>query len=195
MRIITKRIIVIGLVLVSIKAFPQKDNCAIEGINQKLMKVYKKDKGIREQLMPLLESYQEDGKGKLKFLILALKMNRLDQRNQKVVLKLIGDCGWPEPLSKAAHNTIFLVLQHSSDSLRQQYFPMVQKLANKSFLKLEDEALLFDRMQMNAGLAQKYGTQTFTNAEGNNQIWPVENLDSLENYREKMGLPSTDVYV
>ena len=172
----------------------QNKNCDTNAINEQLLDIEEDDQKIRKKLMPVLGRYQEDGSGMLKFLFLAWKMNRQDERNQRRVTKMFDECGWKEDLNAASHSTLFLVLQHSPDSMMRRYYPTVQEYSEKGLLEPDAPATMFDRLQMNAGLAQRFGTQTFVDDQNRNLLWPVENQDSLSVWRSQVGLPSMETY-
>ena len=169
-------------------------SCDINILNEELSLIHQKDQQIRNELMPVLGQYQKDGSGQLKLFSLALKMNRQDKQNQEYILSMLEKCGWPEALNEQSHNTVFLVLQHSPDSIMKAYFPQVQKMVKKGILLPDDEAIMLDRILMDEGKPQRYGSQTFA-ANNINYIWPIESLDSLESFRKEVGLPSMEDYI
>jgi len=173
----------------------QKVTCDIDALNHQLEEIDRNDQEVRREFMPVLEQYQKDGSGKLNFFRLALKMQRADKDNQAFILKMFEKCGWPDAINTEAHKTIFLVLQHSPDSIMRKYFKQVQSKVEQGLLAPDDEAIMYDRLQMNAGLPQKYGSQTFAAANNVNYIWPIENLDSLATFRSQVKLPSMDAYM
>ena len=173
----------------------QKVNCNLEKLEASLVKIEKRDQETRNELMPVLAKYQEDGSGKLKLLMLAMKSQRHDEKNQEFIVEMFNKCGWPDSLSKDAHNTIFLVLQHSPDSLMRKFFPEVQHKVALGLLAPDDEAIMFDRLQMHAGLPQRYGSQTFASSDDKNYIWPVEDVENLDAIRAEVGLPNMDAYI
>lgn len=184
--------ILIGIVLSGCNS--QSIHCEKLSIERELQDIHEKDQNIRRELMPILGKYQADGSGKLKLMMLALKMERQDQENQEYLLELFKRCGWPEDLNREAHSTIYLVLQHSPDSIMREYYPMVEAFAAKGFLDPDDPATMYDRLLMNAGKPQRYGTQTFADNKNRNLLWPVGNSDSLEIHRADVGLPPMETY-
>lgn len=169
-------------------------SCDIRILDEQLAEIRKQDQEIRKELMPVLGKYQDDGSGKLKLMTLALKMENRDQKNLEFVSEMLEKCGWSHDLSNESHHTVFLVLQHSPDSAMRKYFPLVQQKVTLGYLLPDDEATMYDRLQMRAGLAQKYGTQTFADPQNRNLVWPVENPDSLEVWRSQVGLPTMETY-
>jgi len=168
-------------------------DCDIKTLNNQLIEMKEKEQSIRREVMPLIAQNQKDGSGGLKLFSLATKMNKIDEKNQKVLQGILNKCDWPGELSEDAHKSVFLILQHSPDSLMRKYYPMVKLRSETGSLLPDDPATMFDRLQMNARKPQRYGTQTF---QKNNQnvIWPIQSIDSLELLRTSVGLPSMEAY-
>jgi hypothetical protein len=173
----------------------QQGSCDTNRLNEKLTKIEQRDQEVRMQFLSILDAFQKDGSKKLKFISLALKMQRADKKNQAFLLEMLEQCGWSDALNKEAHNTVFLVLQHSPDSIMENYFPMVQTMVLKNLLAPDNEAMMYDRLQMNAGLPQKYGSQAFSDTSNVNYIWPIEQVDSVDFYRASVKLPSMQQYL
>jgi hypothetical protein len=172
----------------------QPIDCNVEALQVDLISMRDKEQAIREELMPVMAQYQEDGSGKMKLFTLAMQMEKQDAANQERLQAIFSQCGWPEALNAKAHESIYLILQHSPDSLMRRYFPMVQAYAGKGLLSPDDPATMYDRLQMRAGLPQRYGTQTFPDAQNRNLVWPVEDAERLAEYRDSVGLPSMSAY-
>lgn len=172
----------------------QEVDCGIDKLNSQLIELYEKDQAIRKELMPVLGQYQKDGSGQMKLLRLAMQMEKQDKQNQQQVQTIIAQCGWPVALAPKAHNTLFLVLQHAPDELMKQHYPTVLAYARQGILEANDAATMFDRLQMRAGKYQRYGTQTFQDDQNRNLVWPIEEIESLNQRRDSVGLPSMEKY-
>jgi len=183
------------LVLIPVMSCAQKEvDCSIASLNHHLISMEHLDQEIRMELMPLLAKNQEDGSGGLKLFSLVTKMQKQDEENQRNLIAILEKCGWPKELSREAHTAIFLILQHSPDATIQQYYPTVKEMTRLGYLDPDDEATMFDRLQMFAGKPQRYGTQTFENHKKENAVWPVQHIDSLPYLRKSVGLPTMETY-
>lgn len=190
--------LMIGFILIGItlsSCYSQEIDCSIEALNEQLIEIRQKDQSIRTKLMPVLAQYQKDGSGQMKLFSLAMKMEKQDEENQQVIKSIFEQCGWPESLSAEAHGTIFLVLQHAPDELMRQYYPQVSLYAEKGLLEPNDQATMFDRLQMRAGKYQRFGTQTFQDDQNRNLVWPIEDVEALQERRDSVGLPSMEAYL
>lgn len=119
-----------------------------------------------------------------------LKMEEVDAECQKIVFELI-DNGIPQGLSEESYETIWLVVQHADVKAQKKYLPEFWKLSETGLLSASDCATMEDRVLMNRGKAQKYGTQCRMINE-TIYLWPVKNPDKVESLRKTVGLPSLE---
>ncbi|NNE27921.1 MAG: hypothetical protein HKN09_13840 [Saprospiraceae bacterium] len=76
-------------------------------------------------------------------------------------------------------NTIWLVIQHSPyNEYREQYLPFLKEWKNKGYLDGGHIALMEDRINMNNGIPQIYGSQIVKNQQTDE--WVVYDLASPE---------------
>ncbi|MEO1052965.1 MAG: DUF6624 domain-containing protein [Bacteroidota bacterium] len=176
-------------------SYAQKVDCHIDSLNRELLAMEEEDQAVRRELMPALAQYQQDGSGKMELITIAMKMENIDQQNQARLKAIFGQCGWPNELSEEAHQAVFLILQHSDDSLMRAHFPRLTDMRDKGYISASDWGTMLDRLLMNEGKPQKYGTQSFADKDNVNLIWPVANADSLEVWRKTIGLPDMETYI
>ena len=128
----------------------------------------------------------------------ALQQERADSTNLVAVERILNAYGWPSGLSEEANNAIFLVIDHSNLETMNKYLPVFKDAVKRGVLPMNDLVTLEDRMLMNAGKPQLYGTQAYsTTKDGKNTIyiWPVDNPDSLNGRRASVGLPTIEEYL
>ncbi|MEL4309136.1 hypothetical protein JMA43_13645 [Joostella sp. CR20] len=125
-------------------------------------------------------------------------MREIDSINLVEVEKIIQEFGYPgkELVGEPANETVFYVIQHS-DKI-EQYLPIIRKAANNGDISMRKLAMMEDRYLMQNRKEQIYGTQIRgqKDKEGNwiHFVWPIENPDSVNIIREKIGLESIEEY-
>jgi hypothetical protein len=105
--------------------------------------------------------------------------------------------GWPRraEVGDSAAKSAWLILQHTPDSAWQAaMLPELVKLGQQREIPLSEVALLIDRVLVNEGKPQRYGSQ-FSLADGLLVPAPVEDLRTLDERRASMGLPPMAEYV
>ena len=169
-------------------------NCTIPVLNQRLIEMKATEQKLRRELMPVLADFQKDGSRQMEMLQLAMKMKEVDQKNLEAIKVILNDCGWLEALDEEAHNALFIILQHGDYETMKQYYPTVAQMMEKGKLAKDDWAAMTDRLLMNEGKLQIYGTQTFADGQNGNWVWPVEKPEELPSRRTAVGLPDMETY-
>lgn len=128
----------------------------------------------------------------------ALKMEETDNANLAVVSHIIDIYGWPSGLSEEANKAIFLVIDHSDLKTMEKYRKTFHDAVKKGYLPMNDLVTMEDRMLMNSGRPQKYGTQAYSVEENGHAViyvWPVEEPDKLNELRRSVGLGPIENYL
>ena len=128
----------------------------------------------------------------------ALKMEETDSANLASVSHILDTYGWPSGLSDEANNAIFLVIDHSDLKTMNKYIGLFRDAVEKGYLQMNDLVTMEDRMLMNEGKPQKYGTQAYSLVEDGKTvtyIWPVEDPDKLDALRKSVGLMPIESYL
>lgn len=173
---------------------------AIVGCNRQydriLEEVYDKDQAVREWTVLSSLSYDE-------IVAYSTEMALTDSLNQVTVFGILDKEGWPARLSDKANQAIWLVIDHSDLATRRKYLDLVKAKAEEGVLDKSDYATLNDRVLMEEGKPQIYGTQikiTGTIIFGEEQtlpmyLWPVEDPAALDSLRSSIGLPPIEEYL
>jgi len=130
------------------------------------------------------------------------EMERVDSLNQATVFGILDKKGWPSHLSDKANRAIWIVIDHSDLAYRSKYLGLVKEKAEQGVLDKTDYAILNDRVLMEEGKPQIYGTQvkmaaTIVDDEITMQffLWPVENPYALDSLRNTVGLSAIEEYL
>ena len=130
------------------------------------------------------------------------EMERVDSLNQATVFGILDKEGWPSHLSDKANRAIWIVIDHSDLAYRSKYLYLVKEKAEEGVLDKTDYAILKDRVLMEEGKPQIYGTQikmaaTIVDDEIALQLylWPVENPAALDSLRSTVGLSPIKEYL
>ena len=121
----------------------------------------------------------------------------VDHENQVLVVSLIEKCGWPQKatVGERGMSAVFLVIQHASKDLREKYFPLIKASAEKGELSLRSVAMMEDRMLMENGKHQKYGTQLISHNNGPLQLHPIADEANVNKRRAAMSMEPIEDYL
>jgi hypothetical protein len=123
--------------------------------------------------------------------------HNFDEENQRMVLSIIKKCGFPQSpiIDNAGLETIFLVIQHGSKEMRSKYLNHFINLSRKGEFSRSIVALMEDRVLMDSGKKQKYGSQVIQSTTGVWELYPVDNIDSVNVRRRRIGLNTLEEYL
>ena len=158
-------------------------------VDSLLRTIGKKDQAVREAF---IRAYTTGVSGDT-LLAVSEKMKAVDAENQRAVFGILETTGWPAGLSRPANNAIFLVIDHAGQPDREKYLPLLAQKADEGVVDRGQYATLFDRVRMDRGLPQVYGTQSVMFADretGDDKcyLWPVEQPDRVDSLRMSAGL-------
>ena len=121
-----------------------------------------------------------------------IKFAKEDHRNQELVISIIEKCGMPtlKEVDQKQMDAIWLGLQHSTKEIRKKYFPQVEKAVKNGDLSKGQYALMKDRMLMDEGKPQIYGSQI-----ENGKLYKLENPKTVNERRKEMGMESIEDYL
>lgn len=121
-----------------------------------------------------------------------IKYAKEDHRNQELVISIIEKCGMPtlKEVDQRRMDAIWLGLQHSTKEIRKKYFPQVEKAVKNGDLSKGQYALMKDRMLMDEGKPQIYGSQI-----ENGKLYELENPKTVNERRKEMGMEPIEDYL
>ncbi len=128
----------------------------------------------------------------------ASKMGEIDAENRRYIRSLVSEVGWIDvdrfgPRSSA---DAFLLVQHSGDlGLMMAALPLIEKDARRFPDYAQPYTLLYDRVQIDLGGKQRYGTQLHTDDSGNPAVLPLEDPARVDEFLKDLKLPPLSEYL
>jgi hypothetical protein len=122
---------------------------------------------------------------------LAAEWQRIDEENTRWLAEVLSSCGWPGRtlVGEEGAEAAWLLAQHADrDPARQRAFlHALRSAAGQGEASRTNLAYLEDRVRVNAGQPQLYGTQ-FTVTDGEIGPSPIEDRQRLDERRAEAGL-------
>ncbi|MGW3039610.1 DUF6624 domain-containing protein [Kitasatospora sp. NPDC001159] len=123
---------------------------------------------------------------------------RLTTRHGDRLAEIMAEHGWPteRTVGADAARAAWLVAQHADRQLdvqRRAVVLMAEAVASGA-ASARDLAFLQDRLAVNEGREQRYGTQIGAVADGRPVPWPCEDPDWLDERRAEVGIEPFDEY-
>jgi hypothetical protein len=157
-------------------------------LTKQLDSIYDLDQTDRQKLMLLIK---KDGLRSKKVRNLWSKIEELDAVNLLEVKSILDQYGWlgVEAIGKKGNAALFLVIQHADQQTREKYLPMMRTAAKQNRAALSDLALLEDRLALEQGKKQLYGSQMgFNEKTQRYYVLPIEKPEHVDERRKSMGL-------
>jgi hypothetical protein len=109
----------------------------------------------------------------------------IDHENLEIIVSFLEKCGIPtlDEVNDVQMAAIWAVLQHSNNKYRKMYLPLLEKAADNGDMKWSTIALIKDRVLMDDGLPQVYGTQIL-----NGELWTLTEPEYVDKRRAEVGL-------
>lgn len=119
------------------------------------------------------------------------KIKPTDSVNLAHFVKIIERIGWPTKsmVGTLGANTAFLIIDHADRETMEKYFPFIEEAAKSGEASLKNYATLKDRILVNRGKKQLYGTQRYWDGTlGKFVYFPIEDENNLNKRRMAVGL-------
>jgi hypothetical protein len=114
------------------------------------------------------------------------------------VKKILDEKGWlgPDTVGYYGNVTLFLVIQHADPQTRVKYIPMLRDAVKKGKARPQDLALMEDRVLIEKGEKQIYGSQLTMNSETKTmELAPMIDPDNVDKRRSEVGLEPLAEYL
>lgn len=121
----------------------------------------------------------------------------LEQQNTEALEFLLKKCGFPN-LQNAGEDgmqTVWSLLQNVPVETRSVYFPRVIEASKNGDLERQDVALMQDKMLMDYGKPQLYGSQVLRDDSGNFTLYNLDKPAQVDARREIMGMTPLKEYL
>ncbi|MBG6235726.1 hypothetical protein IWX76_002294 [Pedobacter sp. CAN_A7] len=162
---------------------------------KQLEAIFDADQNPRQQLMVLIAKHGVASK-EVKDIWPVIQRN--DVENLVKVKALLEQYGWlsGEVLGAKANAALFLVIQHADLKTWEEYVPLMREAVRNKAANAADLAKLEDRLALEQGKKQLYGTQLGKDVTTNRYyVFPIEDPDRIDARRKAMGLDSMRLHL
>lgn len=172
-------------------ALPLKESQNFDSLKRELGYIWDRNLELRDQVIPTVKEF---GFESPEMKSLDRKLATFDSTALNRVVEIIEEYGWlgKSEVGDIGSTTIFLVIQHARDpNVRILYFPLFERSAQQGESNLSDMAAMKDRILIEQGKEQLYGTQSRM-VNGKLELFPVEDENWLNERRKEVGLKEID---
>jgi len=169
------------------------------GYNMPLVKqldtIYRDDQSDRLKLDSVTKKFGYNSK---EMDALQYSMGQKDSINVIKVKAILDNYGWlgADKVGRRGNLCLFLVIQHADQEDQKKYLPMMREAVEKGKANASNLALLEDRLALEEGKKQIYGSQVALDTKtGKYYINPIEDEPNVNNRRADVGLEPLEYYV
>jgi hypothetical protein len=156
--------------------------------------VFKMDQQYRRPLEPAIKKYGWDSP---QVDSLEELMGRQDSIDQVIVTHILDTYGWvgTDSIGPSGSSTLWAVIQHSDLDVQQKYLPMMRTAVQQGRAHASELAYLEDRVALQEGRKQSYGTQFRLNEKTKKYfVAPIEDEPNVNRRRAAIGLGPLEDY-
>lgn len=128
-----------------------------------------------------------------------MKWKQVSVANTDRLREIIREHGWPgfELVGQGGATHAWLLAQHSDQQLdfQREAVDLLADAVQAGDADPSHLAYLTDRVRMNEGREQVYGTQMAGMADGSPYPWPIESADQVDQRRREVGLEPLADYI
>lgn len=121
-----------------------------------------------------------------------------DSINLIKVEKILENYGWlgSDIIGENGNRTLFLVIQHSKLEIQEKYLPIIKEAVRNGKAKASHAALMEDRVLIERGEKQIYGSQLEMDYKTKNYVLsPMIDPDNVDKRRSEVGLQPISEYL
>jgi len=121
--------------------------------------------------------------------------NKIRVKRRKRILRIIKKSGWPKysQVGEISGDGVFYILQHDRTKYMRKYINQFKEAAMINEASKGNYAMMLDRILVNSGKKQLYGTQ-LTYLDNRKVFFPIENPENINKRRSEMELSPIESY-
>lgn len=157
-----------------------------------------KNKKLEKEILQMAQIDQKIRKVYVKDSSLSKQVEKIDTSNLKKMKKIVKEFGWPtiSLVGKKASHLAWLLIQHADKDVdfQEHCLELIIRAGGNNDVSKANIAFLTDRVLVNRGKPQIYGTQFYEDRTG--KILPriISNAETLDERRKEIGLESFKAY-
>ena len=187
-----KNLLTSCILFLTIQVFGQ--TLQTESLKKELSEIYKSDQLYRAEMAKIKPT-------DLKIVELVNKQNKIDSINLIRVVKVLDSIGYPAKslYGDSAGLGAYHVIQHSTTEYQEKYLPIFERAAQQNEIERKWVAMMIDRVRVDKGLKQIYGTQIIPIKDPKTgyltnkaEIAAIEDEENVNKRRAEVGLGSIE---
>lgn len=160
----------------------------LDSVKTLLEQDYRTSLSLRQNVMQTIKTFGYKSKEMDSLNCVIQHFDSLALRRTINILETYGWLGKSE-IGFVANQTLYLTIQHADKSHREKYYPLLETSAKNGESNLFDMATMKDRILVDNGKQQIYGTQK----DNEGRFYPIADIKGLNKRRRQVGLEALKV--
>jgi uncharacterized protein DUF6624 len=186
------------VILILIAALVVVDGVGCSSVSAPHASASHRDSALRRELLAMVDADQRvrEGFGLQMEPEKVAEMRAIDAKHTARMKAVVAQYGWPgrSLVGDDGTHAAWLLVQHADVSFMAQCLPLMERAVSAGEASPKDYAYLLDRVRMNQGKPQVYGTQFTSGADGKLVLHPIDDPEHVDKRRRAVGLPSMAEY-
>jgi hypothetical protein len=165
-----------------------------EQLRTELEKIFEADQALRAEAMTTAKTH---GRSSPEYESVRQRGLEMDRKHIARLTEIIEQHGWPgrSLVGATASKAAFFVIQHADSTTQRKYLHLVRDASRAGELDRSLPPLLEDRLLMEEGKPQIYGTQIARGENGRPELWPIDDAEHVDERRASVGLEPLSEYL
>ncbi len=180
------RLILLTMIIAFVSFSFFKNTRCLSHLKEELLEMVKEDQQLR------MQTIGNDDKS------LWDEIEKIDKQHALRMHEILDHYGWPgiDRVGIEGSNAAWLLIQHADHDilLQQRALQLMEKEVEKANASATDFAYLVDRILINSGKLQKYGTQ-LQELNGHLVPKPLEDATNVDQLRKELGMQPLHEYI
>ncbi len=190
-----KTLLLCPLLLIASIILRAQENIQLPSLKAQIDSLYQVDQQVQ---LDFIAAYQR-GATMDSIMIYENIKNETFKRHIPIVKNIIATYGYPsiEKVGKESATNFFPLIQHADSDVNFQsdMLPIIKEQVEKGLINGADYAFLYDRIKVNTGKKQLYGTQLTYNEKHIAVPKPLKFKNGVNKRRAELGMESLEDYL
>jgi hypothetical protein len=143
-----------------------------------------------------IDTGKKYGYNSAQFFLIGNKIQKTDSINILKIRAILDKYGWlgEDVIGKDGNRTLAIIMIHTDVQIQEKYYPLMKKAVKQHKLAPDLFALFTDKIDVNRGRPQTYGTQLHGYNDKVIIFDPIRDEKNVNKRRKAVGLPPIEDY-
>lgn len=169
---------------------------ANEALRNELLEMGRRDQEVRGRMIAIMPTIDLSAPTD-EWRAIVDEMSSVDRENMRRLVEIVLEFGWPgrSLVGREASQAAETMLQHAELEQLKELVPFLKRAVDGGEASPPQLAMAEDQIRVEEGRDQIYGTEVTQGPDGIPRLHPLEDPESVDERRQRVGLPPLDEYL